>query len=92
MNRAKRDNLWSVAMSYWWARLMQLVVRALPRTPCTRQGEGRQGSRGTGRADSAPTAHTLLQGGGSLVTAESRSPLAVARGCGVEADTGALAR
>jgi hypothetical protein len=76
-------------MSFWWARLMQLVVQALPRTPYTRQGEGRQGSRGTGRVDSAPTAHTLLQGGGSLVTAESRSALAVARGCGVEADTGA---
>jgi hypothetical protein len=36
-------------------------------------------------------AHPFVQGGGNLVTAESRSALAVARGCGVEADTEALA-
>jgi hypothetical protein len=72
---------------------MQLVVQTLPRTPCARQGEGRQGSRGTDRADSTPAAHTLfVQGGGSLVMAESRSALAVARGHGVEADTGVLVR
>jgi hypothetical protein len=37
-------------------------------------------------------AHPFVQGGGSLVTAESHSALAVARGSGVEVDTGALAR
>jgi hypothetical protein len=46
----------------------------------------RQGRLGTGGA------HPFVQGGGSLVTAESRSALVVAQGRGVEADTGALAR
>jgi hypothetical protein len=45
----------------------------------------RQGRLGTGGA------HPFVQGGGSLVTAERRSALAVARGRDVEVDTGALA-
>jgi hypothetical protein len=71
---------------------MQLMVQALPRTPCTRQGEGKQGSRGTDRADSAPVAHTLYARWWQLGDGREPLGLAVARGRGVEEDTVALAR
>jgi hypothetical protein len=45
----------------------------------------RQGRLGAGDA------HPFVQGGGSLVTVESRSALAVARGHGIEVNTEALA-
>jgi hypothetical protein len=69
---------------------MQLVVQALPRTPCTQKGEGKTGEQGhrQGRLG-AGGANPFEQGGGSLVMAESHSTLAVARGRSVEVDTGA---